>query len=105
MTARVTRRALLGRLPGVLALVAITTTLAPACSLGSGSGIVAGTIDAPGCWSGPFDLHPDFFAAIPTTTTTPVTSLTGQPGRDAMQLRIQNGGDFESFSDGIAILL
>src|SRR5580658_606332 len=105
MTARATRRVLLGRLPGLAAVIAIATSLAPACSLGSGTGIVEGTIDAPGCWSGGFNLYPDFFAAVPTTTNTPVTSLSGEPGSDAMQLRIQNGGDFESFSDGLAILI
>jgi hypothetical protein len=60
---------------------------------------VQGVLDVPTCWSGPFDLHPDFFAAVP--------SVSGglQTGSDAVQIRIQNGGDNETFSDGLAILV
>ncbi len=74
--------------------------LAPGCSLGSGTGSASGTLDVPDCWSGPFNLNPNFFAAVPSagTATTPVNT-------DALQLRIQNGGDNETFSDGIAILV
>jgi hypothetical protein len=60
--------------------------------LGTGSGSARGTLDVPDCWSGDFDLRPDFFAAVPSAST-------------ALQIRIQNGGDFESFSDGIAFLV
>ena len=42
--------------------------VAPACSLGGGTGTCSGTLDVPDCWSGPFDLHPDFFAAVPGPT-------------------------------------
>jgi hypothetical protein len=66
--------------------------LAPACSIGQGTGCVAGTLNSPDCWSGPFDLHPDFFAANPTNGT-------------ALQIRIQNGIDYETFSDGLAVLI
>jgi hypothetical protein len=66
--------------------------LAPACSLGEGSGSVSGTLDVPTCWFGPFDLKPDFFAAVPGNA-------------DAMQIRVQHGGDYETFSDGLAILV
>ena len=73
-------------------VVSLATVLFPACSLGQGSGNVSGTLDVPQCWSGPFDLKPDFFAAVPSTA-------------GAMQLRIQHGGDYETFSDGLAILV
>ena len=77
-----------------LALVAaLAAVLAPACSLGNGTGSCSGTLDVPDCWAGPFDLHPDFFAAVPTADT------------DSMQLRIQHGGDYETFSDGLIILV
>ena len=76
-----------------LVVAVLGVALAPACSLGQGSGTVSGTLDVPDCWSGPFDLHPDFFAAVPYTSN------------DALQLRIQNGGDYETFSDGLAILI
>ena len=71
----------------------------PACSLGQGSGTVSGVLDVPACWSGPFDLHPDFFAAVP--------SVSGglQTGSDAVLIRVQNGGDNETFSDGLSILV
>jgi hypothetical protein len=61
---------------------------------------VTGTLDVPGCWSGPFNLNPDFFAAVTSqgTATTPTDT-------DALQIRIQNSGDFETFSDGLAILI
>jgi len=59
-----------------------------------------GTLDVPGCWSGPFNLNPDFFAAV-STSGTATTSV----NTDAIQIRIQNGGDFETFSDGLAILV
>ena len=66
--------------------------LAPACSVGQGVGCVAGTLDIPECWSGGFDLHPNFFAAIPTNSA-------------ALQIRVQNGIDYETFSDGLEILV
>jgi hypothetical protein len=80
--------------------VAIFAALAPGCSLGGGHGSVTGTLDVPLCWSGGFDLKPNFFAAVPSmgTGTTPTSS-------DAVQIRIQNGGDFEAFSDGLSILV
>jgi hypothetical protein len=60
---------------------------------------VYGTLDVPNCWSGAYDLHPDFFAAIP--------SVSGglETGSNALEIRIQNGGDYETFSDGLAILV
>jgi hypothetical protein len=78
----------------------LATSLAPGCSLGNGTGSVTGTLDVPDCWAGPFDLNPNFFAAVSTygTATTPTNT-------DALQIRVQNGGDNETFSDGLAILV
>jgi hypothetical protein len=45
------------------------------------------------CWTGAFNLQPDFFAAIPTQSS------------DSLQIRVQNGGNFESFSDGVEFLI
>jgi hypothetical protein len=76
-----------------LALVALLATLlAPGCSLGQGSGSVCGWLNVPDCWSGGFQLYPDFFAAIPTNSA-------------ALQIRVQNGIDYETFSDGMLILV
>ena len=70
---------------------AAAALLGVACSLGEGTGTTSGVLDAPLCWSGCFDLRPDFFAAVPDSPQ--------------VQIRIQNGGDFETFSDGLAILV
>jgi len=87
------------RVLGFAGLAALAAVFVPACSLGSGSGDAEGSLNVPDCWSGPFNLHPDFFAAIPGVTPHYTTSI------DSMQIRIQNGGDYETFSDGISILL
>lgn len=71
-------------------LFVLASTL-PACSQGEGSGKVAGTLNVPNCWTGPFNLSADFLA--------------GEAYREGLQLRIQSGSDFESFSDGVSILL
>jgi hypothetical protein len=86
-----------GVLPAALAtLVSLTVA---ACSLGQGQGSVTGVLNVPDCWSGQFDLHPDFFAAVPASSApngvaTPI---------DAVEIRIQNGSDYENFSDGLII--
>jgi hypothetical protein len=74
-----------------LPLLVVIALAAASCSLGEGTGTVTGSLDVPDCWSGPFDLKPDFFAAVPY--------------RDGLVLRIQKGGDYESFSDGLSILV
>jgi hypothetical protein len=75
-----------------LAVVAVTVaTTAPACSQGEGAGQIVGTLDVPNCWTGAFDLDPDFLAAVPY--------------REALTLRIQSGSDFQNFSDGLTILI
>jgi hypothetical protein len=61
------------------------------CSAGTGSGQVLGFLNVPGCWSGAYTLNPDFFAAVPYMNT--------------LELRIQRGGDYETFSDGVEILI
>src|SRR5580704_3509136 len=65
--------------------------LAPGCSVGDGSGTVLGTLDIPDCWSGNFNLSPNFFAAVPYDSS--------------VTIRIQNGDDYTAFSDGLTILV
>jgi hypothetical protein len=77
------------------ALVALAVA---ACSLGQGQGEVKGVLDVPDCWSGNFDLHPDFFAAVPATAPNGVQTTT-----NALEIRIQNGSNFQTFSDGLII--
>jgi hypothetical protein len=73
----------IGALAGVMAFANV-----PGCSLGEGTGSATGWLNAPTCWTGPIDLRPDFFAAVPSLPS--------------LLIRVQNGGDYESFSDGIA---
>jgi hypothetical protein len=93
------------RIAGVAVAAAIAAGIAPGCSLGEGEGTVSGTLDVPDCWSGVFDLKPDFFAAVPSSTAANGGGSPNAGTSDALLLRIQNGGDFESFSDGLAILI
>jgi len=76
---------------GVVTAAAAAVALAPGCSLSDGQGEISGTLNVPQCWSGKFSLQPDFFAGVPYETT--------------LQLRIQSGGDYETFSDGVSILI
>jgi hypothetical protein len=59
---------------------------------GEGEGAVTSTqLQVQDCWSGAFDLQPDFFATIPY--------------RDTQQIRIQRGSDLQEVSDGVAVLV
>jgi hypothetical protein len=84
-------RSLVRRMLGAVATGAILAAAAPACSQGEGEGRVTGSLNIPECWTGDFELRPDFFAA--------------NPYRDGLQLRLQSGSDFESFSDGMSIFV
>jgi hypothetical protein len=70
-----------------LALAVLGVELA-SCSVDDGQGSVSGTLNIPECWTGPFDLKPDFFAAMAYRTS--------------LQGRLQQGSDFQTFSDGLA---
>ena len=94
------------RFAGLLLAAGLAVWIAPGCSLAEGSGSVSGTIDVTNCWSGPFSLQPNFFAAVPSATGGVESGANeAESPTDALQLRIQNGGDFDSFSDGLAILI
>jgi hypothetical protein len=88
---RFARVAPITRFASLVAFLAIGVATFASCSLGEGSGSVSGTLDVPNCWSGPFDLQPSFFAAVPY--------------QDTLELRLQNGPDYEAFSDGVEILI
>ena len=85
-------RAVGPRLLALALVAAIGGVLAPACSLGEGKGSVSGELAIPDCWAGGFDLKPDFFAAVAYRNT-------------QLIIRIQNGGDYQDFSDGLSILV
>ena len=75
------------------ALGAIAIATANGCTVGNGTGSVSGDLLVPDCWSGKFDLKPDFFAATPN------------PNDDTLFIRIQRGSDYINFSDGVSILV
>jgi hypothetical protein len=84
--------------------------LAPGCSLGEGTGYVKGTLNVPLCWSGSFNLNPTFFAAVPYNSGSidsgsPDGATTTGDEVSSLEIRIQNGGDYETFSDGVLILV
>ena len=81
----------IGRFVVVLALSLLVFASAPACSQGEGDGRITGTLNVPNCWTGSFELSPDFFGAVPY--------------REGLQLRVQSGSDFQNFSDGLSVLL
>lgn len=78
-----------------LAVPIVVCALSPAlfgCSLGQGTGFVkSDRMIAEDCWDGPYDLQPDFFAAIPF--------------RNTLQIRVQRGSDLAEVSDGVDVLI
>ncbi len=80
------------RSAGSLAFVAFALAATTAsCGGGAGHGRVTGVLNAQDCWSGKFDLEPDFFAGVPYRST--------------LTLRVQRGSDFQTFSDAVSILI
>ena len=63
------------------------------CSVGEGTGSVSGDLSVTDCWSGAYNLQPDFFAATPSADD------------DTLTIRVQRGSDYINFSDGIDILV
>lgn len=60
--------------------------------LGQGEGRVhSDRLLATDCWEGPFELEPDFFAAVPF--------------REQLQIRVQRGSDLQEVSDGLQVLV
>jgi hypothetical protein len=67
--------------------------LALGCTVGEGEGWVKSErLFVEDCWSGPFDLGPDFFGA---------NSFRG----DALFLRVQRGDNIEELSDGLIVVV
>jgi hypothetical protein len=101
------RRTLFARLGATAAAAAAAAAIAPGCSLGEGTGSVTGTLNIPMCWSGAFNLQPTFFAAVPYNSGNVEPDATDLAAGEvsALEIRIQNGTDYESFSDGVMILV
>lgn len=63
------------------------------CTVGDGSGDVkTDRLYLPGCWNGPFDLKPDFFAANPYR-------------EEQLIIRVQRGDNNEEQSDGLVVVV
>lgn len=84
------RRGLRVRLSGAAFALGLFA-FAVSCTSPEGEGTARGTIDAPPCWQGGFDLEPDFFATLPF--------------RSSVMFRIQRSSDNSSFSDGLALVV
>jgi hypothetical protein len=76
------------------ALGVVTLLGAVGCTVGDGYGDVktseGGHLYVSGCWNGPFDLKPDFFAANPYRN-------------EALFIRVQRGDNNEEASDGLIV--
>ena len=67
---------------------------AAGCAVGEGDGSVKSEqLIVEDCYTGPFDLHPDFFAANP------------DPTGDTLLIRVQRGDNLEEQSDGLSVLV
>jgi hypothetical protein len=66
---------------------------ASGCTVGDGSGDVkSDRLYLQGCWNGPFDLKPDFFAANPYRN-------------EQLFIRVQRGDNNEEQSDGLTVVV
>jgi hypothetical protein len=84
------------RAPGLRLLAALgwlmLALLLCTCSVGHGTGKLAGTLSIEGCKiEGPYALAPDAFFA--------------ETAEQLLSIRVQRGGDIESYSDGVAVLV
>jgi hypothetical protein len=79
---------------GVWALGVVALLGGAGCTVGDGHGDVKTSEGAHlyvnGCWNGPFDLKPDFFAANPYRN-------------EALFIRVQRGDNNEEASDGLIV--
>jgi hypothetical protein len=81
----------LAAIPALFSVAVVAAAAIESCSFGTGAGAISGSLNVPDCWVGQFNLQPDFYAAVPYLST--------------LELRIQKGGDYETFSDGVEILI
>jgi hypothetical protein len=75
------------------ALVGLALVLGTGCTVGEGEGEVKSKrLYLKGCWNGPFDLDPDFFAANPYR-------------EEALMIRVQRGDNNQEASDGLTVIV
>lgn len=71
----------------------VLLALLSGCSVGSGEGQLTGRVNAPSC-----DLNMADYALTPTF-------FGADPFEEMMEMRIQEGSDLETFSDGLTVLV
>ena len=77
----------------LLVCLALTGTIASACTQGAGEGSVSSNkLFVHDCWDGEFNLQPSFFGANPLS-------------RDVMAIRVQRGDDNQEVSDGLSVMV
>ncbi len=75
------------------ALLGLTLAAASGCTVGEGEGeVTSSRLYVKGCWNGPFDLDPDFFAANPYR-------------EEALMIRVQRGDNNQEASDGLTVIV
>jgi hypothetical protein len=80
------------RLPRLLA-AGLALWLGSGCTVGDGEGsVTTDRLYLPGCWNGPFDLKPDFFAANPYR-------------EESLLIRVQRGDNNQEASDGLTVIV
>lgn len=63
------------------------------CTVGEGTGsVTTDRLYVQGCWNGPFDLKPDFFAANPYR-------------EEQLLIRVQRGDNNQETSDGLSVIV
>jgi hypothetical protein len=63
------------------------------CTVGDGKGeVTSDRLHVQGCWNGPFDLKPDFFAANPYR-------------KESLLIRVQRGDNNQEASDGLTVIV
>ena len=74
-------------------IVALTLAISTGCTVGDGKGwVMADRLYLQGCWNGPFNLQPDFFAA-------------NSYREESLQIRVQRGDNNQEASDGLTVLV
>ena len=77
----------------VLVAAALALLGGAGCTVGDGSGSVkTDRLYLQGCWNGPFDLQPDFFAANPYR-------------QESLLIRVQRGDNNQEASDGLTVIV
>jgi hypothetical protein len=76
-----------------VAVLSLGLVFGTGCTVGDGEGEVTSTrLYVKGCWNGPFDLGPDFFAANPYR-------------EEALMIRVQRGDNNQEASDGLTVIV